>query len=76
MSAVGCYSLDLYCDRWYGARDEIHGWGTHFPVQYTHEYGSACRAQARRDGWIIRGVDAICPKCVAAGHRAIDGGAT
>jgi hypothetical protein len=67
----GTYCLDLYCDNSGPARDGatmenydgIHAF-QEFPKQYTGEHGSACRAQARKDGWIIRGDgSAICPKC-------------
>jgi len=58
----GCYSLDLYCDHF----NPDHVWDE-FPHQYTDERGSACRAEARRDGWRIRSTGmATCPKCVKA----------
>lgn len=68
MSWNGCYTLDLYCDR-VGenlpgdSTDGRHTWNE-FPHEYVDEHGSACRAKARRDGWIIKNNGtAICPKC-------------
>jgi hypothetical protein len=59
MSWAGCYSLDLYCDR----KSDAHQY-SEFPHQYTDEHGSACRAMARRDGWVInKDGAAVCPKC-------------
>lgn len=58
---VGCYTLDLYCDR-----DSLrHKYGE-FPHQYTGKTESSCRRQARLDGWRLNlrtGTD-ICPACV------------
>lgn len=63
MTWYGCYSLDLYCDNFTGAKDEVHGFGK-FPWQYTAETGGECRSEARKAGWIVRGDgSAICPKC-------------
>lgn len=64
MSWVGCYSMDLYCDNWKGARDEVHGWGK-FPAQYTGDTRAQCAAQARRAGWLVGASDrrALCPLC-------------
>ena len=64
---VGCYTLDLYCDKsaevYSPAEDTVHEWNE-FPHQLTHESGSACRAIARKRGWIIKSNgNAICPKC-------------
>jgi len=59
---VGCYSLHLYCEN-YSVADGIHNYGE-FPHEYAHEYGSRCRADARRDGWLLkRDGRALCPKC-------------
>lgn len=55
---VGGYSLDLYCDK----ENHEHLWNE-FPHKYTGEFGSDCRAQARRDGWKLKAYVAICPKC-------------
>lgn len=56
---AGCYDLHLYCDH----ENPDHGWDE-FPHAYTDEFGSACRAEARRDGWVIhRDNTATCPKC-------------
>ncbi len=68
---VGCYTLDLYCDRstiLYGeAGDGIHRYDE-FPISYSMELGVDCRQQARKDGWILkRNGDAICPKCSGKG---------
>jgi hypothetical protein len=59
----GCYLLHLYCDNY-----SVQNLGEHryneFPHSYTDEYGARCRADARRDGWILkRNGGAICPKC-------------
>lgn len=60
---VGCYTLDLYCDRQGKHPDGIHAF-EEFPHQYTHEFGSVCRARARRAGWLLgRDGSALCPKC-------------
>lgn len=74
---VGCYSLDLYC-RFTGIdnpadyraeSEELHG-TREFPQNYTDEYGSVCRRNARKDGWkLLRDSTAICPKCVKAGIK-------
>jgi hypothetical protein len=64
MTWAGCYALDLYCENAKGhVPDGVHTWDE-FPHQYTDEFGSACRAKARKAGWIIR-MDGtcICPKC-------------
>ena len=67
MPAIGCYTLHLYCDNDrrddLRAPDGVHVWNE-FPHEYTDEYGSKCRSEARRDGWILgkRGA-ALCPKC-------------
>ena len=56
---VGCYSLDLYCD----FENEAHEY-QEFPHQYTNEFGSKCRRNAKKAGWILkRDGGAICPKC-------------
>ena len=65
---VGCYTLDLYCD----LESEEHEY-KEFPHEFTHEFGSRARAEARKVGWILRrnGM-AICPKC---SERAAQAGA-
>jgi hypothetical protein len=56
---VGCYTLDLYCE----LETEDHEY-KEFPHEYTDEYGSKCRSDARKSGWILRrDGTAICPKC-------------
>lgn len=57
---VGCYTLDLYCDR----ESEAHEYNE-FPHQFMHELGSKARVKARRAGWILNTEEgtAVCPKC-------------
>ena len=67
MAIVGCYTLDLYCDKINipdgEATDGIHRYNE-FPHTYYDELGSICRSQARKDGWILkRNGNTICPKC-------------
>jgi len=60
---IGGYTLDLYCDRKDCEHAYDHEWN---PRQCTGEHGSSCRAQARRDGWLLsRAYDggATCPDC-------------
>jgi len=54
---VGCYQLHLYC---VNGCDDLY-----LPVEYTGATGGQCRAEARRDGWLIRVSQnyAVCPKC-------------
>ena len=59
LEMVGCYSLDLYCDQ----KNFDHRYDE-FPHVYTAEYGSRCRRDARRDGWILhKDHTATCPRC-------------
>lgn len=61
---AGCYSLDLYC-----SNDSNKHKYKEFPHQYYDEYGSVCRARAKRDGWVFkRNGTHLCPKC--SGKRA------
>jgi len=61
---VGSYTLDLYCDR----EDCVHAHSTDWnPREYIGEYGSKCRAQARRDGWLLSRAGAVCPDCSIPG---------
>lgn len=62
---VGCYHLQLYCEN-YNGEDGTHAW-REFPHEYTHELGSTCRANARKDGWKLSDNKAYCPKCVKLG---------
>jgi DNA-directed RNA polymerase subunit RPC12/RpoP len=57
---VGCYSLDLYCDK----PNDAHEY-KEFPHEFNEEHGSTCRAEARKKGWVLNVKDgtAICPKC-------------
>lgn len=59
---AGLYDLHLYCDH----INPNHLWNE-FPHVYTHELGSTCRSNARRDGWKIhRDGYSTCPTCVKA----------
>ncbi len=65
---VGCYTLDLYCDNsesaWTCATDiMMSGETERWPIQYTHELGTKCRKDARRDGWTLTREKTICPHC-------------
>jgi hypothetical protein len=62
MGCPGCYSLDCYCDN--PGDDPRHEWDE-FPHQWTDEFGSRCRAKARKAGWLIdeRKHKFLCPKC-------------
>lgn len=56
---IGCYSLHLYCS----FENSEHEY-SEFPHEYTDEFGSRCRRQARRDGWkLFKDGKAMCPKC-------------
>jgi hypothetical protein len=68
MSAAGCYDLALSCDgpdcleRHRAAGENVFG-----PLEqnFNHEFGSKCRADARRAGWKWNEVDgwAYCKLC-------------
>lgn len=64
MTAVGCYTLQLYCTFRTGqCPDPPHEYNE-FPHEFNHELGSTCRRLARKAGWILRqDGEAICPKC-------------
>ena len=62
---VGCYTLDLYCDNEGASCHEFD----EFPHSYGAEFGSQCRAEARRDGWKLHNGQAICPKCNRKGEE-------
>ena len=47
MGAVGCYSLDLYCDL-PGHEDELQEW---YRSEYTGHTLRDCLRQARKNGW-------------------------
>lgn len=72
---VGCYSLDLYCEK---AAAGVHSHHPHHvsgsPAQFTGETGGECRAQARKKGWHLDLANgrAICHKCWANGVRFDD----
>lgn len=68
---VGCYTLELYCDKEgfynkYDAdgtlRDEVGHTYQEFPHEYMNELGSKCRSRARKAGWKL-GKKQLCPKC-------------
>ena len=61
--AIGCYTLDLYCDNQNDA--VLHDGYKEFPVEYCHEFGSKARMNARRDGWRIdkKNHITLCPSC-------------
>lgn len=66
MTAIGGYTLDLYCAQKDCPHKYALGWN---PREYTGEYGATCRAQARRDGWLLPGFGRLyntptkCPDC-------------
>ncbi|MDP1713087.1 MAG: hypothetical protein Q8K86_11605 [Candidatus Nanopelagicaceae bacterium] len=78
MPIVGCYLVDLYCDCrgvcGAGPKDWGPDYGIHcschefkeFPHQFTHEFGSKARTQAKKNGWLLdlKSNKAICPKCM------------
>lgn len=57
---VGCYTLDLYCDREEG--EPQHGF-REFPHQFTGHTEGDCMQDARARGWRFRDGAAYCPKC-------------
>ena len=48
MGLVGCYSLDLYCDKNKSAAHQFT-----MPRQYAGRTEAECIRRARRDGWSI-----------------------
>lgn len=59
---VGCYTLDLYCDKNKVCTKEFKY--NEFPHQYTGPTKKNCVVQARKDGWIFHhNYEASCPKC-------------
>ena len=76
MAVIGCYSMDLYCDRdgdIYGTacrkRKNDYSGGPH--AQYTGHTERDCLTDARQDGWKFyqSATIAICPDCAAEGYR-------
>lgn len=69
MTAVGCYTLDLYCDNVDAPLvSQRPGPGQHlydeFPAQFFHELGSQCRSAAKRKGWMFaKDGRTFCPRC-------------
>jgi len=64
MTQISCYTLDLYCDN--KEKGTCKGFDRHddVPVTYCHEVGAVCRARAKKDGWLLTGLqEAICPAC-------------
>lgn len=57
---VGCYTLDMYCDK----ENPEHKYGE-FPHQFSgEEYGATCRKYARQAGWTFhKDGTHSCPKC-------------
>lgn len=55
---VGCYTLDLYCDK----ENDAHEFNE-FPHQFTGRTKSSCIRQAIKNGWSVRLDKAVCPKC-------------
>lgn len=74
VSMAGCYTLDLYCDRESDLetdRGQFHEF-REFPHTYTAEYGSQCRIEARRDGWMLhRDSTATCPMCSGKPYKPV-----
>lgn len=84
MSMVGNYTLELYCDNYdytlfgeidystdiRGIRSDGHIFND-FPHEYIDEFGSKCRAKARKAGWLlnVKTGAAICPKCAKKGLK-------
>jgi hypothetical protein len=59
MGEVGCYTLDLYCDR----ENPAHAY-KEFPHTFIAELGATCRRRAREAGWVFhKDRTASCPKC-------------
>jgi hypothetical protein len=64
---VGCYTLDLYCDRdnpdGYTIADiPEHGF-REFPHQFTGHTEGVCMRDAKRRGWRFQDGKAYCPRC-------------
>jgi hypothetical protein len=55
---VGCYTLDLYCDKNNPDHDYFE-----FPHQFTGRSLASCIRQAKSKGWSVGKEKAICPKC-------------
>jgi len=59
---VGCYTLNLYCDRKPCAVSDRYDLDKMW--EYTDEIGSVCRTAARKDGWIFHKNNTVsCPYC-------------
>lgn len=80
---VGCYAMDLYCDRQrpkdYGASWQPVPAGRHRDGEFPHTfegktYGE-CQRTARARGWIFhRDGTVSCPRCAEAIRPAPQGG--
>lgn len=71
MQYAGCYTLDLYCDRWAGRHDPVHGFGRPH-AQFNGRTFAECARQARRRGWRLhlRTQTATCPRCTRPAEAA------
>ncbi len=58
---VGCYTLDLYCDKYANDGKPPHEYGE-FPHRYTGLTPSKSAKHARAAGWLLGRLD-LCPKC-------------
>lgn len=73
----GIYNLALYCKHtdsncWECKNEKFETGGgcPRFPIEYIHEFGSVCRTDARKDGWILhRDGTATCPHCKKRGKH-------
>ncbi len=63
---VGCYSLHLYCRY----ENKLHDF-QEFPHEFTAEFGSEARQDARKFGWKLnlKKNRAVCPKCTSRGLK-------
>lgn len=67
---VDCYSMDLYCDNPQCNRRESHNDLAYpFPDQYIGRNRNQCVRDAKKAGWLIRGLVAICPFCSKHGVK-------
>jgi len=76
MAVIGCYTMDLYCDRDgdpYGSacRHRRADYTGGAQAQYTGDTEAWCIRHARADGWKFNRsrTAAICPECAKEGAR-------
>lgn len=76
MAVIGCYTVDLYCDRdgtSYGesCRYRRADYTGGAQAQYTGHTERDCLTDARSDGWKFyqSATIAICPACSADGYK-------